>query len=105
MKKIIYILLGLALAAVVAIAALVSLIDPNQFKPQLVEQVRKSTGRELVIQGDIGWRFWPSLGLSLEQVALRNPAGFAEPDLCASRAGRPQWACCRCSPTGLRSAR
>lgn len=81
MKKIIYILLGLALAAVVAIAALVSLIDPNQFKPQLVEQVRKSTGRELVIQGDIGWRFWPGLGLSLEQVALRNPAGFAEPDL------------------------
>ncbi|WP_412841777.1 AsmA family protein, partial [Aeromonas dhakensis] len=48
MKKIIYILLGLALAAVVAITALVSLIDPNQFKPQLVEQVRKSTGRELV---------------------------------------------------------
>ncbi|MDH0432340.1 AsmA family protein [Aeromonas caviae] len=81
MKKIIYILLGLALAAVVAIAALVSLIDPNQFKPQLVEQVHKSTGRELVIQGDIGWRFWPSLGLSLEKVALRNPAGFAEPDL------------------------
>ena len=81
MKKIIYILLGLALAAVVAIAALVSLIDPNQFKPQLAEQVRKSTGRELVMEGAIGWRFWPSLGLSLEQVALRNPTGFAEPDL------------------------
>ncbi|MGY4003956.1 AsmA family protein [Aeromonas sanarellii] len=81
MKKIIYIMLGLALAAVVAIAALVSLIDPNQFKPQLAEQVRKSTGRELVMEGEIGWRFWPSLGLSLEKVALRNPAGFAEPDL------------------------
>ncbi|MNH86110.1 putative assembly protein [compost metagenome] len=81
MKKIIYILLGLALAAVVVIAALVSLIDPNQFKPQLAEQVRKSTGRELVMEGDIGWRFWPSLGLSLEKVQLRNPAGFAEPDL------------------------
>ncbi|EKB25675.1 AsmA family protein [Aeromonas dhakensis] len=81
MKKIIYILLGLALAAVVAITALVSLIDPNQFKPQLVEQVRKSTGRELVMEGAIDWRFWPSLGLSLEKVALRNPAGFAEPDL------------------------
>lgn len=81
MKKIIYILLGLALAAVVAIAALVSLVDPNQFKPQLAEQVRKSTGRELVMEGDIGWRFWPSLGLSLEKVQLRNPVGFAEPDL------------------------
>ncbi len=31
--------------------------------------------------GEIDWRFWPSLGLSLEKVALRNPAGFAEPDL------------------------
>ncbi|MGL6004386.1 AsmA family protein [Aeromonas sobria] len=81
MKKIIYIVLGLAVAAVVAIAALVSLIDPNQFKPQLAEQMRNSTGRELVMTGEIGWRFWPSLGLSLEQVALRNPAGFAEPDL------------------------
>lgn len=81
MKKIIYILLGLVLAALVAIVALVSLIDPNQFKPQLVEQVRKSTGRELVMEGNIGWRFWPSLGLSLEKVQLRNPAGFAEPDL------------------------
>lgn len=81
MKKIIYILLGLALAAVVAIAALISLVDPNQFKPQLAEQVKKSTGRELVMEGNIGWRFWPSLGLSLEKVALRNPAGFAEPDL------------------------
>ena len=81
MKKIIYILLGLAVAAVVAIVALVSLIDPNQFKPQLAELVRKSTGRELVIAGEIDWRFWPSLGLSLEQVALHNPIGFAEPDL------------------------
>ncbi len=80
-KKIIYIVLGLALAALVAIVALVSLIDPNQFKPQLAEQVRKNTGRELVMEGDIGWRFWPSLGLSFERVALRNPAGFAEPDL------------------------
>jgi AsmA protein len=80
-KKIIYIVLGVVVAAVVAIAALVSLIDPNQFKPQLAEQVRNSTGRELVMTGEIGWRFWPSLGLSLEQVALRNPAGFAEPDL------------------------
>ncbi|HEH9425295.1 TPA: AsmA family protein [Aeromonas sobria] len=81
MKKIIYIVLGVAVAAVVAIAALVSLIDPNQFKPLLAEQVRNNTGRELVMTGEIDWRFWPSLGLSLEQVALRNPDGFAEPDL------------------------
>ncbi|MGL5178307.1 MAG: AsmA family protein [Aeromonas veronii] len=81
MKKIVLILLGIAVAALLAIVTLISLIDPNQFKPQLAEQVRKSTGRELVMAGEIDWRFWPSLGLSLETVALRNPAGFAEPDL------------------------
>ena len=81
MKKIVLILLGIAVAALLAIVTLISLIDPNQFKPQLAEQVRKSTGRELVMTGEIDWRFWPSLGLSLEQVALRNPDGFAEPDL------------------------
>ncbi|WP_421301586.1 AsmA family protein [Aeromonas veronii] len=81
MKKIVLILLGIAVAALLAIVTLISLIDPNQFKPQLAEQVRKSTGRELVMTGEIDWRFWPSFGLSLEKVALRNPAGFAEPDL------------------------
>ncbi|WP_323930766.1 AsmA family protein [Aeromonas veronii] len=81
MKKIVLILLGIAVAALLAIVTLISLIDPNQFKPQLAEQVRKSTGRELVMAGEIDWRFWPSLGLSLEKVALRNPVGFAEPDL------------------------
>ncbi len=80
-KKIVLILLGIAVAALLAIVTLISLIDPNQFKPQLAEQVRKSTGRELVMAGEMDWRFWPSLGLSLEKVALRNPAGFAEPDL------------------------
>ena len=94
MKKIVLILLGIAVAALLAIVTLISLIDPNQFKPQLAEQVRKSTGRELVMAGEIDWRFWPSLGLALEKVALRNPAR-----------ARPRWPCCRCSPIVWRLAR
>ena len=81
MKKIIYGVLGLGAALLVGGAALVTLIDPNDFKPLLIEQVKKSTGRDLVVSGPIAWTFWPSLGLSLEQVALRNPNGFVEPDL------------------------
>jgi AsmA protein len=81
MKKIIYGVLGLGAALLVGGAALVTLIDPNDFKPLLIEQVKKNTGRDLVVSGPIAWTFWPSLGLSLEQVALRNPSGFAEPDL------------------------
>jgi AsmA protein len=81
MKKIIYGVLGLGAALLVGGAALVTLSDPNDFKPLLIDQVKKSTGLDLVVSGPIAWTFWPRFGLSLEQVALRNPSGFAEPDL------------------------
>ncbi len=81
MKKLIYALVGLLLLVVIAIGVLFLVVDPNQFKPLITDQVKKATGRELVINGDIGWTVWPSIGLSLENVALKNPAGFAEPDL------------------------
>ncbi|WP_281545789.1 AsmA family protein [Grimontia sp. SpTr1] len=81
MKKLLYILLGLVLLVVVAIGAIVAFINPNDFKPLITDEVKKATGRELVIDGDISWRFWPSLGLSVEQLAFKNPEGFAEPDM------------------------
>ena len=101
MKKIIYILLGLALAALVVITALVKLIDPNEFKPQLVEQVRKSTGRELVMEGDIG----------LVWVSPTSGWRFAtRPVLpsriwCASSGGMPRSPCYPCSPIDWTLAR
>ncbi|KLV08995.1 cell envelope biogenesis protein AsmA [Photobacterium aquae] len=81
MKKIAFALLGVVIAVVIAIAALLALVDPNQFKPMIAEQVKKATGRDLVIEGDIGWRFFPSLGFDIGQTAFRNPQGFAEPNL------------------------
>ncbi|CZF79589.1 AsmA family protein [Grimontia marina] len=81
MKKLLYILIGLVLLVVVAIGAIVAFINPNDFKPMIADEVKKATGRELVIDGDISWRFWPSLGLSVERLAFKNPEGFAEPDM------------------------
>lgn len=81
MKKLLSILLGLLLLVVVAIGAIIAFINPNDFKPLIADEVKKTTGRELVIDGDISWRFWPSLGLSVEQLAFKNPQGFAEPDM------------------------
>lgn len=81
MKKILYILLGLILLVVIGIGALVTFVNPNQFKPLLTEQVKKITGRDLVINGDISWRFFPTLGLSVGETEFRNPVGFAEPNL------------------------
>lgn len=81
MKKILYVLLAIVLVVVVAIGVLVTLVDPNQFKPLITEQVKKATGRDLVIEGDIGWRFFPSVGFAIGRTEFRNPAGFDEANL------------------------
>ncbi|WEM41387.1 AsmA family protein [Photobacterium sp. DA100] len=81
MKKIIMALLAVVVVAVIGIAALVALVDPNQFKPMIAEQVKKATGRDLVIDGDISWRFFPSIGFDIGKTELRNPPGFAEQNL------------------------
>ncbi|MGF1876241.1 AsmA family protein [Photobacterium frigidiphilum] len=81
MKKLLYVLLAIVLVIVVGIGALLALVDPNQFKPLLSEQVKKATGRDLVINGDISWRFFPSIGFSLGETEFKNPQGFAEADL------------------------
>jgi AsmA protein len=68
----------LILVAIVAIGILVTAISPNKFKPMIVQQVFKHTGRELVIDGDVSWTFFPAVGLKVGHMVLNNPAGFKE---------------------------
>ncbi|WP_394239980.1 AsmA family protein [Vibrio astriarenae] len=83
MKKL-FIALGVIVVVLIgAVIGLVTLVNPNQFKPLIVEQVQKNTGYELVIEGDLGWTFFPSVGLSIGRTELKNPAGFSEPNLFA----------------------
>ncbi|EGR3921635.1 AsmA family protein [Vibrio cholerae] len=81
MKKLFISLLGLVVLIVGALLALVLLVNPNQFKPLIVEQAKKQTGLDLVIEGDIGWQFFPSIGFELGKTELKNPQGFASPNL------------------------
>lgn len=81
MKKLLIFIAVPVFVVVIAILALVLLVNPNQFKPLIVEQAQKHTGLELVIEGDISWQFFPSIGFELGQTELRNPAGFTQPNL------------------------
>ena len=81
MKKLLLVLGFVILTISIALLALVTLVDPNQFKPLLVEQVKKNTGLDLVVDGDIQWQFFPSLGFSLGKTELRNPDGFENQNL------------------------
>lgn len=54
---------------IVAVLAFVFLVDANQFKPR-IEAIAKDQGIALQINGDLGWNFWPSLGVAVNEVRV-----------------------------------
>ncbi|WP_367986998.1 AsmA family protein [Vibrio sp. NTOU-M3] len=81
MKKLFLFIAVPVVAIIAALLALVLLVNPNQFKPLIVEQAKKQTGLDLVIEGDISWQFFPSIGFELGKTELKNPQGFSQPNL------------------------
>lgn len=73
-------LLGKSLIALIGlllilVLAFVFLVDANSFKPR-IESLAKDQGIALQIKGDLGWNFWPSLGVAVNDVrvaALETP--------------------------------
>jgi AsmA protein len=85
------ILAGLVGGIIVLIAAgLVAVwvwVNPNDYKPRIAGAVQESTGRELLLKGDIKLSVFPWVALQLGPASLGNPPGFdAEPFLAFNRA-------------------
>ncbi len=82
MGKLIKLFIGLIVVLVllvVAAAVIVPLVvDPNDFKEDIVSQVKKTTGRDMAINGDIGLSVFPWLGVELGAVSLSQPQGFGD---------------------------
>ena len=55
-------------------------IDANQYKSLIVDQAEKATGRHIEI-GTLHASLFPWVGLTLEDVHIANPKGFAAGDL------------------------
>lgn len=81
MKKVLWAVGGLAALLVLAALVIPSVIDWNAYKPEIADQVRKLTGRELVIAGDIDLTILPSPALVAEKVSLSSIDGAQSPDL------------------------
>ncbi len=64
----------------IAIILILSVIDLNDYKPQIAELVESTTGRTLTIKGDISLTFFPWFGLDLGEVSLGNASGFEQPE-------------------------
>ncbi len=82
MGKLLKYLFGLVLVLVLLVAAAAVIIplvvDPNDFKEEIADQVKQATGRDLTIEGDIGLSVFPWLGVELGSVALSQPEGFGD---------------------------
>ena len=75
--KTLLIIAGVLLALFVAAAIiLVATVDPNDYKGEIAQAVKDNTGRELTFEGDIGFNFFPWLGLRVGSMALGNAPGF-----------------------------
>jgi|LauGreDrversion4_2_1035121.scaffolds.fasta_scaffold09527_3 uncharacterized protein involved in outer membrane biogenesis len=77
-KYTLYSLLGIVAVVAIALVLLVTIVNPNRFKPFIVKAVYQSTGRTIALDGDISWKIYPNLGVTIKQVSLSNPASFSE---------------------------
>lgn len=66
----------LLLLAVSGVVILIVLVNPNSFKPAIIQAVETSTGRKLSLKGNITWTLFPHIGLRLNNIALSNPSEF-----------------------------
>ncbi len=85
MKKVLYIVGGLIGLLIIALLVVPNFINWNSYKPEIADQVRTLTGRELVIGGDIDLKIFPSPRLVAENVSLSSIEGAQSPDLVSLR--------------------
>lgn len=70
-------LVGMLVVLVIAAVILIPMfVDPNDHKERIVAEVKKATGRDLSISGDIGLSVFPRLALELNGLRLSNAPGF-----------------------------
>lgn len=82
LKKLLYIVVGIAALFVLVAIAVSLFFDPNDYRDQIAEEVRRETGRELVIEGDLGLSVFPRFGIDIGRTTLGNAPGFgSEPFL------------------------
>jgi uncharacterized protein involved in outer membrane biogenesis len=76
---------GLLVIAFIVVYAVLMSYDFNQFKPTIIEEVKKATGRNLALGGDIKLKVSLSPSLVVEQVALSNAKWGAKPQMISAK--------------------
>jgi AsmA protein len=68
----------LVLLIVAAVVILPMVVDPNDYKEEIVSAVQEQTGRDLKIEGDLKLSVFPWLGIEIGALELSNAQGFGD---------------------------
>ena len=79
-KIILSIIASLVFMTTIAVLTAYFLIDPNNYKPEIVAAVKEKTGKELNLIGELKLSVFPWLGISTGKMTLSNSAGFQDQD-------------------------
>lgn len=83
MRRFITTLAILLVVIIAGMTALVFLVNPNDFRGYMAQQVEQRTGYRLALQGDLRWHVWPQLSILSGQMTLTAP-GATQPVVSAS---------------------
>jgi AsmA protein len=70
MKIIKYAFYAAIIVAIALVAYIAATFNPNDYKQQVIDLVKKEKNRTLTIDGDISLTYWPKIGANLGKIAI-----------------------------------
>ena len=71
---------GIVVLVILALLIIPAFMDIQKYKPHIEAQVSEATGRPFTLGGDLSLSLFPWAGVSLSDMRLGSPDGFAEKD-------------------------
>ncbi|KAA3648519.1 MAG: AsmA family protein, partial [Proteobacteria bacterium] len=76
LKWIVGLVVTLLLLLVLAVFLLPIFFNPNDHKPEIQRMIQHQIGREVQLNGPIGWSVFPWIAIELNDVTVANETGF-----------------------------
>ena len=78
LRTLLFIVAGIAGAVVLASVVLYLFFDPNDYRDDISAAVKRATGRDLTIEGDLSLSIFPWLAIEVGRSELGNAEGFGD---------------------------
>jgi len=78
LKKLGYFFVAFVALFTIAAVAIFLFFDPNDYRDRIAEEVKRETGRDLVIEGDLELSFFPWFAVNIGKTSLSNAPGFGD---------------------------